>query len=139
MVNQKASIGDVKMNSHYFNHFNLDDIRITANGLSVLDSEVTFGNTKKYSCLFKRVINALKTNKHSISYDNFNSGYTIISVDCQNSETNSIIQIERQGLLEIHLKFSQALVNTINIMVIGETVGSVEIDSERRVSTHYNY
>ena len=79
MVNQKASIGDVTMNSHYFNHFNLDDIRITANGLSVSDSEVTFRNTKKYSCLFKRVTEAFKTNKHSISYDNFNSGYTIIA------------------------------------------------------------
>ena len=137
MVSQQASIGNDKLNSHYLNHFNLDNIRVTTNGLSVLDSEISFLN--KYASLFKRTIDAIQTKSHSISYDNFDNGYTIISVDCQNSDTNTVMQLERRGKLEIHMRFSQPLDETINIIIIGSSNGTVEIDSERRVSTHYNY
>ena len=137
MVSQKASIGDDKLNSHYFNHFNLDNIRVTANGLSVLDSEISF--TNKYASLFKRTIDAIQSKNHSIDYDTFDNGYTIISVDCQNSDTNTVMQLERRGHLEVHMRFSQPLPESINIIIIGSSNGSVEVDSERRVSTHYNY
>ena len=137
MVSQKASIGDDKLNSHYFNHFNLDNIRVTANGLSVLDSEISF--TNKYASLFKRTIDAIQSKNHSIDYDTFDNGYTIISVDCQNSDTNTVMQLERRGHLEVHMRFSQPLAESINIIIIGSSNGSVEVDSERRVSTHYNY
>ena len=137
MVSQQASIGNDKLNSHYLNHFNLDNIRVTTNGLSVLDSEISFLN--KYASLFKRTIDAIQTKSHSISYDNFDNGYTIISVDCQNSDTNTVMQLERRGKLEIHMRFSRPLDEAINIIIIGSSNGTVEIDSERRVSTHYNY
>ena len=137
MVSQKASIGDDKLNSHYFHHYNLDNIRVTANGLSVLDCEISF--TNKYVTLLKRTLDAIRTKHNSLDYNTFNNGYTIISVDCQNSDTNTAIQLERRGHLEVHMRFSQPLPESINIIIIGSTNGSVEVDSERRVSTHYNY
>ena len=137
MVNQQASIGNDKLNSHYLNHFNLDNIRVTTNGLSVLDSEISF--TNKYASLFKRTIDAIQSKHHSINYDNYDNGYTIISVDCQNSDTNTVMHLERRGKLEIQMRFSQPLDEAINIIIIGVSNGTVEIDSERRVSTHYNY
>ena len=137
MVNQKASIGDDKLNSHYFGHFKLDNIRVSANGLTMLDSDVSF--TNKYSALYQRSTDALRTKAHSIPFGHFNTGRTIITVDCQNSETNSIMQIEKRGRLEIHMKFSAPLAEAINIIILGTTVGSVELDKDRRVTTHYNY
>ena len=137
MVNQKASIGDDKLNSHYFGHFKLDNIRVSANGLTMLDSDVSF--TNKYSALYQRSTDALRTKAHSIPFGHFNAGRTIITVDCQNSETNSIMQIEKRGRLEIHMKFSAPLAEAINIIILGTTVGSVELDKDRRVTTHYNY
>ena len=137
MVSQQANIGNDKLNSHYLDHFNLDNIRVTTNGLSVLDSEISF--TNKYSSLFKRTIDAIQSKSHSIDYDRFNNGYTLISVDCQNSDTNTVMHLERRGKLEIHMRFSQPLDEAINIIIIGSSNGTVEIDSERRVSTHYNY
>ena len=137
MVGQNSSIGDSKNNSHYFNHFDLDNIRVTANGLSLLDSETSF--VDKFSTLYMRVVDALKSKSHSISYKEFREGLSIIAVDCKNSDTNSIIQLERRGHLEVNMRFSNPLPDAINIIIIGTTVGSVEIDSERRVSTHYNY
>ena len=101
MVDQSACIGDATRNAQYFDHFNLDDINIIANGLSVLNTEVSF--TNKYSGLYKRVTEAMRTKDHSISYKNFAAGATIITVDCQNSETNNLLQIEKRGHLEIHL------------------------------------
>ena len=137
MVSQKASIGDDKLNSHYFHHKNLDNVRVTVNGLSVLDTEISF--TNKYASLFKRSIDAIHSKNHSLDYDLFNGGYTIIAVDCQNSDTNTVMQLERRGHLEVHMKFSRPLDESINIIIIGLSHGTVEIDSERRVSTHYNY
>ena len=137
MISQKANIGDDKLNSHYLNHFNLDNIRVTTNGLSVLDSEISF--TNKYGSLFKRTIDAIQSKTHSINYDRFDNGYTLISVDCQNSDTNTVMHLERRGKLEIYMRFSQPLDEAINIIIIGSSNGTVEIDSERRVSTHYNY
>ena len=137
IVDQTACIGDATRNAQYFDHFNLDDINIIANGLSVLNTEVSF--TNKYSGLYKRVTEAMKTKDHSISYKNFAAGATIITVDCQNSETNNLLQIEKRGHLEIHLRFSAALPRPINIIILGSTVGSIEIDSDRRVLTHYNF
>ena len=50
MVDQTACIGDATRNVQYFDHFYLDDINIIANGLSVLNTEVSF--TNKYSGLY---------------------------------------------------------------------------------------
>ena len=137
MIAQSASIGDTKKNAQYFDNFKLDDLKITANGLSVMDFELNFPN--KYTSLYKRVIDSLNSNRHSISHSKFGSGATIITADCKNSENNSFMQIEKHGHLEIHMRFSEPLAEAINIIIIGVTAGSIETDFERRVSTHYNF
>ena len=137
MVSQSASIGHAKRNAQYFDHFKLDDIKITANGLPMLDFELKFPN--KCSALYKRVTDSMNTDRHSITYSKFGSGATIITADCKNSETNSIMQIEKRGRLEIHMRFSEALDEAINVIIIGLTVGSIEVDYDRRITTHYNF
>ena len=137
MVSQSGCIGDTNKNAQYFDHFKLDDLKITANGLSVMDFELNFPN--KYTSLYKRVIDSLNSNRHSISHSKFGSGATIITADCKNSENNSFMQIEKHGHLEIHMRFSEPLAEAINIIIIGVTAGSIEADFERRVSTHYNF
>ena len=137
MVNQSACIGDVNKNSQYFDHFKLDDLKITANGLTVMDFELNFPN--KYTSLYRRVIDSMNSDRHSISHSKFGSGMTIITADCKNSENNSFMQIEKHGHLEIHARFSEPLPEPINIIIIGVTTGSIEIDYDRRVSTHYNF
>ena len=49
------------------------------------------------------------------------------------------MQIEKHGHLEIHMRFSEALTEAINVIIIGLAVGCVEVDYDRRVSTHYNF
>ena len=137
MIDQSASIGDTKKNAQYFDNFKLDDLKITANGLSIIDYEVSFPH--KYSVLYKRVIDAINSENHSLTYSKFASGATIISVDCQNNDNDSLFQIEKRGHLEIHMRFSEVLPDSINIIIIGRTLGSIEIDYERRVSIHYNF
>ena len=51
-----------KKNGQYFDHFKLDDLKVTANGLSVLEFEVAFPN--KYSALYKRVITEIDIQYH---------------------------------------------------------------------------
>ena len=76
---------------------------------------------------------------HAISYNYFGNGYTIISVDCKNSNTQGVLQLEKFGHLNIYMKLAEALVNPINIIIIGYTSGSLEIDNDRRIYTHFNY
>ena len=137
LMSQSASIGNAKKNAQYFDNFKLDDLKIIANGLSVIDYEVGFPN--KYSVLYKRVTDTINSKRHSISYSKFASGASILSVDCQNNDNDSLFQIEKRGHLEIHMRFSEALAETINIIIIGRTLGSIEIDYERRISIHYNF
>ena len=115
----------------------MDDLKITANGLSIIDYEVGFPH--KYSVLYKRVTDTINSETHSLSYPKFASGSSIISVDCQNNDNDSLFQIEKRGHLEIHMRFSEALPESINIIIIGRTLGSIEIDHERRISIHYNF
>ena len=37
------------------------------------------------------------------------------------------------------MRFSEPLPEPINIIIIGVTAGSIEIDYDRRVTTHYNF
>ena len=137
MVNQSACIGDVNKNGLYFDHFKLDDLKITANGLSVMEFELNFPN--KYTSLYTRIIDSMNSDKHLISHSKFGSGMTIITADCKDSENNSFMQIEKHGYLEIHARFSVPLPEPINVIIIGVTSGSIEVDYDGRVSTHYNF
>ena len=99
------------------------------------------GFPNKYSVLYKRVTDTINSKRNSISYSKFAHGASIISVDCQNNDNDndSLFQIEKRGHLEINMRFSEALAETINIHIIGRTLGSLEIDYDRRVSVHYNF
>ena len=136
MVSQSACIGDVNKNGLYFDHFKLDDLKITANGLSVMEFELNFPN--KYTSLYTRIIDSMNSNRHLISHSKFGSGMTIITADCKDSENNSFMQIEKHGHLEIHARFSEPLPEPINVIIIGVTSGSIEVDYDGRLSTHYN-
>ena len=127
----------IQKNAQYFDHFKLDDLKIAANRLSVMDFEVTFPN--KYLALYKRATDSLNSDRHSISYSKFGSGASIITADCKNSDTNSFMQIEKHGHLEIHMQFSEALAEPINVIIIGFSSGSIEVHSDRRVITHFNF
>ena len=70
------------------------------------------------------------TDRNSITYSKFGSGATIITADCKNSDTNSFMQIEKHGHIKIHMRFSEALAEPINVIIIGLTVGSIEVDSD---------
>ena len=83
----------MKKKAQYFDHFKLDDLKITANGLSVLDFELNFPN--KCSVLYKRVIDSLESDRHSITYSKFGSGASIITADCKKSDDESFMQIEK--------------------------------------------
>merc|ERR1711895_212734 len=69
MTKQSASIGDSKKNAQYFDNFKLDDLKIIANGLSIIDYEVGFPN--KYLVLYKRVTDTINSEHHSLSYSKF--------------------------------------------------------------------
>merc|ERR1712121_611985 len=113
MVNQAACIGDTNKNRLYFDHFKLDDLKITANGLSVMEFELNFPN--KYTSLYTRIIDSMNSDRHLISHSKFGSGMTIIMADCKDSENNSFMQIEKHGYLEIHERFSVPMSEPINV------------------------
>ena len=139
MVDQSAHIGNDKSNIFYFDHFDLTNIKVGVNHLNMLECDVKFPS--KYATLYNRVLRSMEDPSivHSISYTDFSNGLSIISVDLSNSKTNSLLQLEQRGHLDIALEFGTPLTSAINVFVIGFTVGTLEVDFERRISTHYNY
>ena len=103
-------------NGLYFDHFKLDDLKITANGLSVMEFELNFPN--KYTSLYTRIIDSMNSDRHLISHSKFGSGMTIITADCKDSENNSFMQIEKHGHLEIHMWFSESLPKAIFLIIM---------------------
>ena len=139
MINQSAHIGNDKSNTFYFDHFDLTNLKVAVNHLNMLESDVKFPS--KYATLYNRVLRSMEDPSiiHSINYTDFSKGLSIFSVDLSNSKTNSLLQLEQRGHLDITMEFGTPLANAINIFVIGFTVGTLEIDFDRRITTHYNY
>ena len=139
MINQSAHIGNDKSNTFYFDHFDLTNLKVAVNHLNMLESDVKFPS--KYATLYNRVLRSMEDPSiiHSINYADFSKGLSIFSVDLSNSKTNSLLQLEQRGHLDITMEFGTPLANAINIFVIGFTVGTLEIDFDRRITTHYNY
>ena len=87
-------LGMIKVTVFFFDHFDLTNIKVAVNHLNMLECDVKFPS--KYATLYNRVLRSMEdpTLIHSISYDDFNNGATIISVDLSNSKTNSLLQLE---------------------------------------------
>ena len=80
--------------------------------------------------------NMRHTKGPEISFDEFARGYCILAVDIDGHPQNRVdyIPIEREGIMSLELGFSKALEQSINVIVIGQLLGCIRIDSVRNVS-----
>lgn len=140
LCSNSAYNGDVTKNPFKFHHYKLNHISLTENGIQIPSSAFTpsYTNnwyTRNYLSLFKD-LGQVDTN---IGYDEYKGGlcFYVFNLTQDYSSDEGHVNITRTGDLSIHLKFEDALSETVTLLCYLELQSTLEIDKSRSVYIDY--
>jgi len=148
MVKNKAFNGSLDENPFYFDHFNINYLACYVDGVQFPAKayQPDFAH-KKYIREYNGLFQALNQNNTStpINIDRFkySTGNTIFGfnfapdISNESGAVGPLSSIKR-GSLSIQMKFLEALVNPINVLVFCEFDNMIQIDKEMQVFMDYN-
>lgn len=139
-VKNKAFNGDRALNPYNFDHFNINFLSLSVNGVQVpsrqLQPNFTSGlYVEAYHALFSGTGIHFLNQGNCISRDAFKKGYCLFAFDLTpdlSANCSSHFNLIRHGSVRIDVKFSQALTDNINCLVYVEYDNLLEIDSARQ-------
>lgn len=143
MVTNKAYNGDYGTNPFNFQHFNVNHVALYREGEAVPGKVFTpnFDNklcVREYMNLFASLELYNVNEDIGISLDDFSAGYSLfgfnLTPDLHMTEHS---QPYREGNLRLELKFSKALTEAINVIVMAIFDGKVEVTQHRNVITDF--
>ena len=147
LVKDKAFSGDLDENPFNFKHFNLNYLAANVNGIQYPSIAFTpdFPNQlylREYLSVYE-TLNQLNTDA-SYSVDRFwyDNGNVLYGFNFSNDSTDDCysagyVNPIKQGTLNLHMKFSTAPTDNINVIVYCEFDNLIEIDANRNVITDY--
>lgn len=139
LTTNAAYNGSYTTNPFNFNHFNVNQMALYREGESIPFRPLTpnFANkhyVREYLNLMHSLDNFNKPEDIDLSLDEFGNGYTLFSFNLTpNLTVGGLSQPIRDGNLRLEMQFSQALTNTINVIVMGVFDGCIEITKQRNV------
>ena len=147
MVLNKAFTGDIKENPFNFQHFNINYLAANIDGVQypTLAYQPDFTNDlyiREYLSIFE-AYNQITTdsviNLHILHYED---GNVMFGFNFSQDSTDDYYKVgytnaKKEGSLGLHLKFSTALENSINVLIYCEYDNLIEIDVERQVKTDF--
>jgi hypothetical protein len=144
-VKNRAFNGAYNLNPFNFEHFNLSFLSFYMDSIQIPSKPFTpqFNNNlfiREYNSLFEGSGIFYKDVGIDISRYDYNQGYFLTAVDltpdlsCHEGHWS----ILRNGNLRIELRFQQALLETITVVVFSEFDNLIEIDSNRNVILDYS-
>ena len=127
--------GDYGSNGCYFDHANIDNIRVDVNGnnLAVLNGKYP----DQVSLMYHNSLCAIKAEDHQMTLQYFKSGRTIHAFDLRPSDSIDTLSLEKSGNLRVSVQSSKPNTENIIIFIVGITTGLVSIDDTRTVKTNY--
>ncbi len=131
--------GNYKKNCFNFDHYNLNEVRVTVNGQDAPYSPLSLDfktnlYTRGYYSLFTGIDRAPLDVGNSISMDEYANGYTLFAFDLTPDMCNSDhLNLIRSGNVRIELKFGEALAAAICCIVYMEYESIMEINKARNV------
>ena len=135
----EAFLGNNRQNPFNFRKFDLDQIYIYRNDLSVADSPISTSNDKR---LYFNTISDLAyiDNGPGISLTDYPNHFIMVfDLTSTQQASHDFIHPElTNSSIYIEMKFSAALPNNIEIFSIGEKSSTIFVDSARRVSKNHN-
>ena len=140
LVSSQAFSGRYNRNPFNFMTFNLSYLSVTLNGKQVPAKALTpdfdhrlFARSYHSLMLATGLVN--RDNGSYIEYRDFDRGYALYGFDLTPSllDGDNLFELVRSASLSLDLKFSQALVEPVTVVVYGEMDGMIEIDRSRQV------
>ena len=133
-----AFLGNNRQNPFHFQKFDSEQIYIYQNGIQVADSPISTNDDKR---LYFNTISDLAyiDNGHGISLTDYPNHFIMVfDLTSTQQASHDFIHPELTNCsISIELKFSAALPNNIEIIIIGEKASNIFVDSTRRASKNH--
>lgn len=148
MVLNTSFNGTINSNPFNFSHFTVNYIELIADGKQVLGKPLQpiFGTgandpdayIESYASLFMGTETMYRDEGNDISREEYKSGFSLFAFDLTpDLEEAGHVQLIKQGIVKLSLKFSQALAATVNVIVYAEFENMIEINKDRKVLFDY--
>ncbi|GBN91676.1 hypothetical protein AVEN_268454-1 [Araneus ventricosus] len=136
--------GNYAKNPFNFQHYNLNYLSILE-GSKMIPSkpfQPNFDNnlyTRSYLSLFTDLSRFHNSQNINISFEEYPKGYTLYAIDLtpDMAAGETHMSVNRTGNIDIDLKFSTPLAETIGLTVYAEYRNTIEIDKSRNVFTDF--
>ncbi|CAH3172814.1 unnamed protein product [Porites lobata] len=146
LVDTEAYNGSYRTNPFNFNHHNFTEVGVYVDREQIprkplfLKVDAAGGQNviAGYQSLFSDIGNLSQDMSNQINRSDYGSGYTLFAFDltpdhCPGDE----FELIKQGNLRLELHFSEALANTVNLIVYAEFQNVTEVDANRNVLYDY--
>lgn len=139
LVRNDAYNGSYKFNPFNFEHFKVSKIGLYNGGTSVPfpPYEPDFAKgiyAREYYCLLQSLGLTNKKESNDLQISDFGAGYTIFGFNLTpDLSVGSHAQVYREADMKLELQFTDALAETINVIIMGVFDGRIDITKERKV------
>ena len=134
MVKQSGARGSYTQHPFYYGTNNLQSYSVKLDGSEIAGHETSEGFVQTY-------IESLRAHgeDYFIPYDLFKESCFVICTDTNQGSDLNTLAIERRGNLQLTLHTNEALAESLLVYVVGVVDSTFEIDSNKSVTTHYQY
>ena len=137
MVSADAYAGDLTKNPFNFKHYNFDLMCLYANGQSVPAKALQpkfSSNTyiEAYQTLFSGMNIDGKDAGIVCSRNDYPKGYTLVVLSSEVVDV-SVQTVQKQGNLQLEVRFAEALPEAINVILYASFPGEISIDKARTI------
>jgi len=148
LVDHEAYSGSLKSNPFKFEHFDLNYITASVDGVQfpVVAYQPDFTNklyAREFIGLYE-TLNQLHTDpSFMLTYEHFGDGSTIFGFSFAPDQTDDVnktgyVNPPAYGSVRLHLKFKEKLPKSINVLVYSEYDNTIEIDASRQALVDYS-
>ena len=134
MVKQTGARGSYHRHPFFYGTNNLQSYSVKLDGLEIAGHETSAGFVQSY-CESLRA----HGEDYFIPYNLFKESCFVICVDTNQGSDLNTLAVERRGNLQLSLHLSEALLESLLVYVVGIVDSSFEIDTNKSVTTHYQY
>jgi len=134
MVNQAGARGSYIRHPFFYGTNNLQSYSVKLDGLEIAGHETSEGFVQTY-------VESLRAHgeDYFIPYNLFRESCFVICTDTNQGSDLNTLAVERRGNLQVSLHMNAPLPNSLLVYVVGVVDSTFEIDSNKSVTTHYQY
>jgi hypothetical protein len=142
LVDNNAFNGQLKLNPFNFQHFNLAQISLNVNGISIPNYPLTLNAEKGLvTRVYKQLYDGLNIHNKDIglqfSAEGFQNGFAIFAFNLSPCNGVGVMNINENGILKMELKFDKALEKSVTVIIYSEFNSNFQINQNKNIILNY--